>query len=105
MCLYCVNSPNEYYLCISKYYKVSLFSFFCTPTPGVPVRPANLQKITQAAKSSVYKLPYEMAFTERSIEAWKRELSSDQVQEIEEICGPLMSQLGYTRTTKAEKEG
>ncbi|XP_072169330.1 dermatan-sulfate epimerase-like protein [Diadema setosum] len=67
---------------------------------GIPVRPTNLQKLVQAAKSSVYKLPYELAFTERSIDAWQRELTTEQVREIEEIAGPLMVKLSYTLNSR-----
>ncbi|XP_787972.4 dermatan-sulfate epimerase-like protein [Strongylocentrotus purpuratus] len=68
---------------------------------GIPLRPTTLQKLIQAAKSSVYKLPYELAYSERSIDLWRRELNTEQITEIEQICGPVMTQLGYVRETKS----
>lgn len=80
-------------------YLLALFFYSCIT--GIPLRPTTLQKLIQAAKSSVYKLPYELAYSERSIDLWRRELNTEQITEIEQICGPVMAQLGYIRETKS----
>eukprot|EP00058_Branchiostoma_floridae_P026972 XP_002612463.1 hypothetical protein BRAFLDRAFT_75421 [Branchiostoma floridae] len=62
---------------------------------GVPVPPATVHRMVQATRVQMYSLPFEEGLTLDSLNLWKRTMPTEHLQDIEEICGPIMRELGY----------
>ncbi|XP_066289538.1 dermatan-sulfate epimerase-like protein isoform X2 [Branchiostoma lanceolatum] len=62
---------------------------------GVPVPPATMHRMVQATRVKVFSLPFEEGLSQDSLNTWKRTMPTEHLQDIEEICGPIMRELGY----------
>ena len=62
---------------------------------GFPLRPIATHQLLQATHSDVYRTPHEGVISQDTPTLWQKELSTDQVTDIERVCEELMTVLRY----------
>ena len=69
----------------------SLFRFL-----GVPLSPAAEHRILTVARTEQFSLGVSGEIVgAKIVDAWERELRSEDTDQIKDICGPVMTKLGY----------
>ncbi|KAM9332645.1 dermatan-sulfate epimerase-like protein [Pholidichthys leucotaenia] len=79
-----VNSPQEM--------AESIHAFL-----GIPASPAALNQLLFTTSTNLYNLMYEGDISPASINAWRRSLPRKDIRLIEDVCGGVMTRLGYSR--------
>lgn len=64
---------------------------------GVPVSPAALNQLIFTTSTNLYNLMYEGDISPANINVWRQKMPRKDIRLIEEVCGGVMTRLGYTR--------
>lgn len=66
---------------------------------GVPVSPAALNQLIYSTSTNLFSLMYEGDISPASINIWKDNMDYNDIKVIEDMCWPVMQQIGYERFT------
>ncbi|XP_046880242.1 dermatan-sulfate epimerase-like protein [Hypomesus transpacificus] len=64
---------------------------------GVPVSPSALNQLMFTTSTNLYNLMYEGDISPANIDIWRQNMPGKDIRLIEETCGIVMKQLGYSR--------